>query len=119
MNDSTLTAATAIFSVPYKQMYADAMDEVGLNGKNTTQYHLFILRSHDIWNELINPKVFSLQQCLQKQYQMFVFISAPANLTVFNTSYSTVVAPVAKILMAGYTLLAAVLLMNLLIARFR
>ncbi|XP_057307881.1 transient receptor potential cation channel subfamily M member 7-like isoform X2 [Hydractinia symbiolongicarpus] len=74
MNDSTFTAATAIFSVPYKQMYADAMDEVGLN--------------------------------------------APANLTVFNTSYSTVVAPVAKILMAGYTLLAAVLLMNLLIARF-
>ncbi|XP_057290183.1 transient receptor potential cation channel subfamily M member-like 2 [Hydractinia symbiolongicarpus] len=74
MNNSTLRAVTAIFSVPYKQMYADSLDEV--------------------------------------------VMKAPSGLTVFNMDYSTLVIPIAKILMAGYTLLAAVLLLNLLIARF-
>lgn len=33
MNDSTVRAVTAIFSVPYKQMYADSLDEIVMKGR--------------------------------------------------------------------------------------
>ena len=47
-----------------------------------------------------------------------LLFSAPKNLTVFSLDYETVVVPFIDILMSVYILIAAVLLMNLLIARF-
>lgn len=73
-NDSTMEAIKTVLAVPYKQMYADSLDDAT--------------------------------------------IQAPENLTVFTFNYTGTVQPALKVSMAGYTLLAAVLLINLLIARF-